>query len=348
MQGDEHPHAASSDEDLPDAEPALDKASGARAPAPPERWAGKGFAIGDPGSHRDILPRLTVPSRPEIGPQRFAALVSPGWRRPDTVFDGARCGALTVRAASTRGDSHRHEGIPRQDDYCLLADAGWLIAAVADGVSQGELSHLAADAAAAGGCRSLLRQLHAGTAEQVDWERVLRDSAKAVVQAVHQSIAQETGETTPLALDQVAKLASTAVVFTAVPMKADAEGIRRCILLQVGDVSAWALSVGDGWVPLTEIKSTRAGEAVSGATSALPLLGRDVWFQSAPELRQGDVLMLMTDGVGDALGDGTGEVGQVLGSVWTRPPDPHLFAAQVDFQRMTYTDDRTVVGIWSS
>jgi serine/threonine protein phosphatase PrpC len=358
MHEDETPHgtpvalSAPAGGEPPGAEPADGVVGPASPPEPPatprHSWPGSGFAIGDPGSHKDIRPRLAVPPSPSADAQRFAAPASPGWRRPDTVFDGAMCGALTVRAASTRGDSHRHEGIPRQDDYCLLADDRWLIAAVADGVSQGELSHLAASAAAEAGCRVLARQLRAGTAEQIDWELVLRDSAKAVVRAVHQSIAQETGETRPLALDRVAKLASTAVIFSAVPVQADDEGVRRCVLVQVGDVSAWALSAGDGWVPLTALKRTRAGEAVSGATSALPLLGRDVWRRTTPELRRGDALMLMTDGVSDALGDGTGEVGEALGSTWIRPPQPHAFAAQVDFQRTTFTDDRTVVGIWST
>jgi hypothetical protein len=64
------------------------------------------------------------------------------------------------------------------------------------------------------------------------------------------------------------------------------------------------------------------------------------------ELGPQDVLVLMTDGVGDALGDGTGPVGDFLAERWRVPPTNLEFAAHVDFQRNTFDDDRTVVALW--
>lgn len=308
-----------------------------------------GFRIGDPGSHGEVLPRLTAPAGEHGGYGNFPVPTCPGWRKPDTVFDGARHGPLTVRAASTRGDGHRHAGTPRQDDYCLYGTDEWLVAAVADGVSQGELSHLAAEAAAETGCHALATQLRAGTAPRlIDCEVVLRDSAKAVVRAVHQSLARETGETEVLPLGTVARLASAAVVYAVVPVAAEPDATRQALLLWVGDVTAWTLSDAKGWLPLTALKADGGRQVVSGTTAALPLLGRESWHRAYVTLTAGEAVLLMTDGVGDALGDGTGDVGAALHTAWRRPPEPHAFAAQVDFQRSTFTDDRTVVGIWTS
>ncbi|MHB9858849.1 protein phosphatase 2C domain-containing protein [Streptomyces sp. YIM S03343] len=307
------------------------------------------FRIGDPGSHRDILPRLTAPAEVHTEYGNFPVPTCPGWRKPDTVFDGARHGPLAVRAASTRGDSHRHSGAPRQDDYCLFASDDWLIAAVADGVSQGSLSHLAAEAAVESGCRALATQLRAaGDPGAVDCEQVVRDSAKAVVRAVHQSLARETGATEVLPLGTLARLASAAVVYAVIPAQADADGARRSLLLWVGDVTAWTLGDEEGWLPLTALKADGGKEVITGTTAALPLLGRESWHQAPFTLAAGEAVLLMTDGVGDALGDGSGDVGTALREAWRQPPDPHVFAAQVDFQRATFTDDRTVVGIWAS
>lgn len=307
------------------------------------------FRIGDPGSHEEVLPRLALPAEPHAEYGNFPVPVCPGWRKPDTVFDGARHGTLTVRAASTRGDGHRHGGTPRQDDYCLYGTADWLVAAVADGVSQGALSHLAAEAAVETGCHALGTQLRAGVApEELDCESVLRDSAKAVVRAVHHSLARETGETGVLPLGAVAQLASAAVVYAVVPVGAGTEVGREALLLWVGDVTAWTLSDAKGWLPLTELKADGGKKVVTGATAALPLLGRESWHRAMFTLAADEAVVLMTDGVGDALGDGSGEVGAALHSAWRRPPEPHAFAAQVDYQRSTFTDDRTVVGIWSS
>ncbi|MBK3576557.1 protein phosphatase 2C domain-containing protein [Streptomyces sp. MBT65] len=313
-----------------------------------EEFAACGFRIGDPGSHEEVLPRLAVPAEPHAEYGNFPVPACPGWRKPDTVFDGARHGPLTVRAASTRGDGHRHVGTPRQDDYCLYGTDDWLVAAVADGVSQGALSHLAAEAAAETGCHALATQLRAGVAPgRLDCESVLRDSAKAVVRAVHHSLARETGETGVLSLGAVAQLASAAVVYAVVPVGAGPEDTREALLLWVGDVTAWTLSDAKGWLPLTELKADGGTKVVTGTTAALPLLGRESWHRTTFTLAADEAVVLMTDGVGDALGDGTGEVGAALRSVWRRPPEPHAFAAQVDYQRSTFTDDRTVVGIWS-
>ena len=64
------------------------------------------------------------------------------------------------------------------------------------------------------------------------------------------------------------------------------------------------------------------------------------------ELTAQQVLVLMSDGVGDPLGAGTGEVGQTLAESWRKPPYILTFAAQVEFARRSFDDDRTVIAVW--
>ncbi|WP_068425013.1 hypothetical protein [Piscicoccus intestinalis] len=63
-------------------------------------------------------------------------------------------------------------------------------------------------------------------------------------------------------------------------------------------------------------------------------------------LGDGAALVLMTDGVGDPLGSGAGEVGTTLAQLWSRPPHPVEFAAQVAFGRKTFDDDRAALVVW--
>ena len=60
-----------------------------------------------------------------------------------------------------------------------------------------------------------------------------------------------------------------------------------------------------------------------------------------------DVLVLMTDGIGDPLRDGAGQVGRLPGGhVGDARRSPLEFAAQVDFTRKSHDDDRTAVAVW--
>ena len=63
-------------------------------------------------------------------------------------------------------------------------------------------------------------------------------------------------------------------------------------------------------------------------------------------LAPSEALILVTDGVGDPLGDGTGELGQQLATRWAYPPTIDAFLLDVNFLRRTFDDDRTAVGVW--
>jgi hypothetical protein len=118
--------------------------------------------------------------------------------------------------------------------------------------------------------------------------------------------------------------------------------------MSLGDTSAWQLRPDREmpWESLREVKN--AGSTIaSSATAAVPLIPRQLPPPVSARLCPGEALVLMSDGVGDPLGGGTGEVGASLASAWRLPPDPLNFAAQVGFARRTFDDDRTVVAIWA-
>ncbi|WP_189601421.1 protein phosphatase 2C domain-containing protein [Streptomyces lateritius] len=79
---------------------------------------------------------------PAARPGELADLVA------DTVLDGARYGACTVRAASLRGDSARYRGEPRRDTLLTARfgqdEAALVLVAVATGARASEGAHLAA------------------------------------------------------------------------------------------------------------------------------------------------------------------------------------------------------------
>jgi len=128
--------------------------------------------------------------------------------------------------------------------------------------------------------------------------------------------------------------------------RADAD-LRLVVTAWVGDSSAWILHPSGLWSCISA-NTTEDEEIAKSATDALPVLpsaGIDVRVST---IAPGDVLLSMTDGVGVALDKGRGEVAQFLAEAWKSPPHPLTFAAQVDFARKSYDDDRTVIGVWAT
>jgi hypothetical protein len=315
------------------AEPAA--AEEAADPAPAPEWTGgfEPYAVGDPG--RAAL---------EVVAQLFEDPAAPA----DTLLDAARVGGLVVRAASVCGTSHRYRGTPRQDDYalCVVADR-WLVVAVADGVSAGALSHQAATIACRGAAGLVREALVATDApEQIPWGEVLDGLARRIVAHGRRVLGDEQSAEEITAAD-VARAMATTLLVVVLPVEADADGCRRGALIAVGDPSAFALGADGAWSALTAVKNADA-EVATSATAALPYLPAELPAATPIELAAGERVFVMTDGVGDPLGHGDGDVGRFLASAWAQPPDPVAFAAQVGFARKSYDDDRTVVGVWAA
>lgn len=255
---------------------------------------------------------------------------------PDTVLDAVDGDGFAVRAASCRGRSHRYANTHRQDAYCIGAsdDASILVIAVADGVGSEPYSHVAARLVTQTATDMLVRRMEAGE-ELTDevWDDVGRHLADCVADAAS-ALAESLGRDAPDGL-----MAATLAV-AAVRREADGRLVGR--LGHLGDTSAWLVRPGR-LDSITPVKNEGA-EIATSRVQAFPRFDRLV--TSELELVPGDALLLMSDGVGDTLGNGAGEVGARLASWWAAPPGLHRFGAQVDFQRRTFDDDRTVVGLW--
>lgn len=305
------------------------------------RWHGgfSPYTVGDPGRAAQV-----VRAAPDL---RF-------WDQPDTVLDGVLVAdaagdpVLELRAASVRGLSHRYYGRVRQDEYayCCTAGAEFLVVAVADGVSAGRYSHHAAQVVTRQGCALIADLLRDVEPAELAWADVLDHLASAVVEQGRQVLGEHGGRHHADSLDPpaVAREMAATALFAVVDLRAGAAG-RTAHLFGLGDTSAWVLRSGTRWEALQPIKNYGATIATS-AVSALPLIPSD----PAPPMRvvigPEDALVLVTDGIGDPLDDGTGEVGAFLASVWRRPPTALDFAAQVGFARKSYDDDRSAVALW--
>jgi len=287
------------------------------------------YIVGDPGR---AASEVTGPLRRQPG------------HPPEIVIDAGAFGRVTVRAASVRGLSSRFYDKPRQDDYGLgtSSDGEWLVAVVADGVAAGSLSHLAA--------RSVVRQVPelvraelgdrpGDRLEDVDWSGVFGAAARSIVGLGRRRLGTENE---PPTVEEIAKaMSSTAVVAVC---ETGGDGPWRVALSWVGDSSAWVLR-GDRWEPWSDTSKAQA-EVGSSRVVALPALPSAGVPVRIGRLEPGDVLVLVSDGLGDPMGEGSGEVSTFLREAWSTPPDPLTFAAQASFARKSFDDDRTAVAVW--
>jgi hypothetical protein len=136
-------------------------------------------------------------------------------------------------------------------------------------------------------------------------------------------------------------------LFAVIDLEPGENGEHTAHVVALGDTSAWLLAPGDPvpWTPLQHVKNS-GSEVASSTTAAIPVVPAVAPEAVVVRFGPGTALVLMTDGVGDALGGGTGEVGAFLAQAWATPPTSLNFAAQVDFARRSYDDDRTALAVW--
>jgi hypothetical protein len=259
--------------------------------------------------------------------------------RPDTVIDGWSTGPFTVRAATTRGYLHRYLGSPRQDDYAVVLRAaeGPLIVAVADGVSAAHHSHVGSTTAVSYASQWLARELPTDIAS-TDWRKLLQDTAWALVEQakVTLSLDQVDAERTEQAM------ATTLVCAVCQPID---DSQMAVWLVGVGDSGAWVLD-GKEFTRVLGGKSASESGLTSSAVTGLPRVPDPV---EAVEItvNSGQALLVGTDGFGDPLGGGTGDVGKLFSDVLGGDiPSLLEFAHALDFSRETFDDDRTLVAVW--
>ncbi len=281
--------------------------------------------VGEPGPvfEPDVV-------RPEYWPSPF---------RGDTVIDGWQSRSFVVRAASIRGYSHRYYGEPRQDDFAVMSRAGGdqLLVAVADGVSSAGQSHVGSTVAVRYGIKWLSDRMGDPT-EETDWEAFVGSTAWALVE--HAAAVFGIGKT---AEDTESLMATTMICAV---VDADPGGGAVVHTIGVGDSGAWILSE-EGFRRVEGGKEATADGISTSAVVGLPRIPAGVKATVA-RIESGEVLLLGTDGFGDPLGSGSGQVGRLFSEALGggRIPSMIEFAHKLDFLRETFDDDRTLVAVW--
>jgi serine/threonine protein phosphatase PrpC len=251
------------------------------------------------------------------------------------VVDGWATDHFCVRAASVRGDAHRFDGTPRQDDVVVAhhPKTGSLVVTIADGVSQALESHLGASTVCRYAASKLFETL--SLEQSPDWANLLKGSAWAIVE-----LARRRGSEGADAYSAEKQYATT---LTAVLIEPVSSVTSRVTGVNMGDSAVWTLRRGE----LLRLGGGKASnnEPFSASVTALPRL------PDAPSVFEGeitpeDVLLVISDGIGDALGDGSGLIGTLLKGELRLPPAMSQFGRIVDFSRETFADDRTLVGVW--
>lgn len=328
--------AAETDTDL-DLDTDVDVDTTTGKPAVATAGAFTAYTIGDPGRAFERTRPLPAVDRGVVHDTVIDAAV---------ICDTAGTERLVLRGASGRGLAHQQYGDPRQDDiaYTISPEGAHLVCVVADGVSAGSWSHLAARIAAEEGCAHVAKLVATTDPAQLDWQAILGHLAERVVDAAA-TLPHAVALPVDSAPQEVAAVMATTVIVAVVAITPGDDGTHRVTVVRLGDTSGWLLDDEDGWVALGDVKNEGNVIAESG-TAALPLVPREPPAVVQTNLGAGSALLLLTDGVGDPLGSGHGEVGAVLAEQWAWPPHPLEFAAQVCFGRKTYDDDRGAIGVW--
>ncbi|NBM20196.1 protein phosphatase 2C domain-containing protein [Streptomyces sp. GC420] len=302
---------------------------------------------------------------PLADPQALAGTVS------DTVLDGARYGAGTLRAASVRGDSARFRGESRRDSLLTVrfgeGDAALVLVALASGERTAPTAHLAAAEA----CRWIgeaVGRSHARLARDIRAGR-RGDLKSGLHRLTDRSLGRLRAKAAELDLDPGDHTASLRCLL----LPADPEcrirvffGVGAGGLFRLRD-GAWqdiepavpdtAPSgepvVGFGSVPSETAEGDRLTMDLGIANPAGPAYepappGEPFRFR-ASVARPGDTLLLCSAGLAEPL-RGSTELADALAERWTgqEPPGLAAFLADVQLRVKGYADDRTAAGVWES
>ncbi|MFF0199885.1 protein phosphatase 2C domain-containing protein [Streptomyces sp. NPDC005017] len=372
--------------------------SGQAAPAPRPPAGGTTSTTGDAAPLPDDSPkdtdtrRLSVTRAPRpvhlgSGPPTYEAEpttlppADPGDLTDlvaDTVLDGARCGAGTLRAVSVRGDSARYRGEPRRDALLVARFGAGEQALVLVAMATGARATAGAHRAAAEVCRWIgqaVGRSHVRLAEDIRSGR--RGDLKS---GLHRLTDRSLGRLRAGAAEQGVPPAEYAATLRCLLLPGDPE-CRTRVFFGVGAGGLFRLRDGV-WRDIEPAATEVTGEPVVGfgspsadALAATPAetpegdrltleLGipkppspyepapqppREPFRFRASVARPGDTLLLCTDGLAEPL-RGEPELCAHLTERWSGPEAPGLAAFLADTQARVkgYADDRTAAAVWEA
>jgi hypothetical protein len=302
----------------------------------------------------------------------------------DTVLDGARYGACTLRAVSVRGDSARYRGEPRRD--CLLTarfgsgEQALILVAMATGARATPGAHRAAAEACHWIGRAVGRS-HARLAEDIRAAR--RGDLKS---GLHRLTDRSLGKLRASAAEQGIEPEEYSATLRCLLLPADPQ-CRTRVFFGIGAGGLFRLRDG-AWQDIEPRITDITGEPVvgfgslppgastgsTGAADAAPLsaegdrLTMDLGittppspYDPAPEpphepfrfrasvARAGDTLLMCTDGLAEPL-RGEPDLCRHLTDRWSgaAPPGLAAFLADTQIRVKGYADDRTAAAVWEA
>ncbi|MFF7370483.1 protein phosphatase 2C domain-containing protein [Streptomyces tricolor] len=334
-------------------------------PAPPSPFADSVDYVGSGPPTYDPEPTALPPADPEA----LGELVA------DTVLDGARYGACTVRAVSLRGDSARYRGEPRRDALLTArfgtGEQALLLIAMATGARATPGAHLAAAEA----CRWIGRAVgrsHQRLAEDIRGAR-RGDLKSGLHRLTDRALGRLRASAVEQGLDPGEHTASLRCLL--LPAGPDCRtrvffGVGGGGLFRLRD-GAWqdieprvspddgtgAPVVGFGSPPertpegdrLTLDLGLPAPPSPFEPAEPAPEPPREPFRFRASVARQGDALVMCTAGLADPL-RGEPALCAYLARRWSgrTPPGLAAFLADAQVRVKGYADDRTAAAVWEA
>ncbi|WP_312018471.1 protein phosphatase 2C domain-containing protein [Streptomyces sp. I05A-00742] len=296
---------------------------------------------------------------------------------PDTVLDGARYGAMTLRAVSLRGDSARYRGEPRRDALLTArfgsGEEAVLLVAVASGARAAEGAHRAArDICAWLG--SAVGRSHARLGEDIRAGR--RGELRS---GLHRLTDRSYGRLRARATELGLRPAEYTAALRCLLLPVDSR-CRTRVFFGVGGGGLFRLREGT-WQDLDpERRPSGAEEGGSARPSGAIASGGDALCDDritvdlgiptpgttpvidpeevpsepfrfrAAVARPGDALLLCSAGLGEPL-RGEPALADALAERWgtrARPPGLAEFLSDAQLRVKGYADDRTACAIWEA
>ncbi|MFD0503990.1 protein phosphatase 2C domain-containing protein [Streptomyces chiangmaiensis] len=288
----------------------------------------------------------------------------------DTVLDGARYGACTLRAVSARGDSARYRGEPRRDSLLTArfgaGDQALVLVAMATGTRATPGAHRAASEV----CHSIGRAVgrsHLRLGEDIRAAR--RGDLKSGLQRLTD---RSLGKLRARAAEQGVDPEGYAATLRCLLLPAD-PACRTRVFFGVGAGGLFRLRDGE-WQDIEPRVTEGAGEAVVGfgslpsetpesdrLTMDLGITTPPSPYEPAPEpprdpfrfrasiARPGDTLLLCTGGLADPL-RGEPQFAELLTERWSagEPPGLAAFLTDAVVRVKGYADDRTAAAVWEA
>ncbi|WP_165444610.1 protein phosphatase 2C domain-containing protein [[Pseudopropionibacterium] massiliense] len=293
--------------------------------------------VGDVGAMLRILP--------SVGSKLAGAFV------PDSIVDsGIVSDSVSIGVVSIKGASHHLSGIPRQDAYAIGSDDSWVVIGIADGVSEGKLSHVAASEATRVAVTEAVRALAASDPADVSWSEVGRKVREAIRTLGKRRAQQQVGpdDTVQEISDRtIARLMSTTCDLLITPNARKDDSLRVWRVRISGDGSLYVLDPVQGWGLLDSGKDPASSTVDNSVSDPLPIGGEHPDVESW-ELRPGQVIILCTDGFGDVIGEGARPVGRYLFDAWQQPLDTTQLLYTSSFVNTNADDDRTAAIVWAT